>query len=127
MSFEIKRGEMYYSDLSPAVGSEQSGVRPVLVIQNDKGNFFSTTVVVAAITDRTKKTNMPTHCLLPVGNGLEVPSVALLEQVRTIDKLRLLSYIGKLDESTIKGIDRAIAVSMGFDIWKRRSETAPCF
>lgn len=116
MSLEVKRGEMYYADLSPTIGSEQSGVRPVVIIQNDTGNFFSPTVVVAAITGRTKKTNMPTHCLIPAGNGLEVPSVALLEQVRTIDKVRLSSYIGKLDESTMKGIDRAIAASMGLEI-----------
>ena len=116
MYLEVKRGEIYYANLSPAVGSEQSGVRPVLIIQNDTGNFFSPTIVVAAITGRTKKTNMPTHCLLPTGNGLESPSVALLEQIRTIDKLRLHSYIGKLDESTMKGIDRAIAASIGLDI-----------
>ena len=116
MTLEVKRGEMYYADLSPTVGSEQSGVRPVLIIQNNTGNFFSSTVVIAAITGRTKKTNMPTHCFLPAGNGLNVPSVALLEQIRTIDKLRLHSYIGRLDESTMKGIDRAIAASIGLDI-----------
>jgi len=116
MPLEIKRGEMYYADLSPTVGSEQSGIRPVLVIQNDTGNFFSPTVVVAAISGRTKKSRMPTHCLIPAGTGLEISSVALLEQVRTIDKLRLHNYIGKLDEITMKGIDRAIAVSMGIDI-----------
>lgn len=116
MPLEVKRGEMYYADLSPTIGSEQSGVRPVVIIQNDTGNFFSPTIVIAAITGRTKKTNMPTHCLLPEGNGLEVSSVALLEQVRTIDKLRLRGYIGKLDETTMKGIDHAIAVSMGLEL-----------
>ena len=114
MPRQIKRGEMYYADLSPSVGSEQDGFRPVLVIQNNTGNRHSPTVVVAAITGRPKK-NLPTHYLLPAGNGLEMPSIVLLEQVRTIDKLRLGSYIGWLDDNTMQGIDRAIAVSMGLE------------
>jgi mRNA interferase MazF len=113
MPLEVKRGEMYYADLSPTIGSEQSGIRPVLIIQNDVGNRHSPTVVVAAITGKSKKTAMPTHYLLPAGNGLEFPSQVLLEQVRTIDKARLQGYIGTLDDTTMKGIDRAIAVSMG--------------
>ena len=113
MSLEIKRGEIYYADLNPTIGSEQSGIRPVLIIQNDTGNYFSPTVVIAAITGKSKKTNLPTHYNLPIGNGLEIPSVVLLEQVRTIDKIRLQHYIGQFDETTMKGIDRAIAVSMG--------------
>ena len=113
MPLEVKRGEMYYADLSPTIGSEQSGIRPVLIIQNDIGNKHSPTVVIAAITGKGKKKAMPTHYLLPAGNGLEHPSQVLLEQVRTIDKSRLQDYIGALDEPTMKGIDRAIAVSMG--------------
>jgi len=113
MSKQVKRGEMYYADLSPAVGSEQDGIRPVLVIQNDLGNRYSPTVVVAIITGQPKKTHLPIHYLLPAENGLEIPSQVLLEQIRTIDKSRMGRYIGRLDERTMKGIDRALAVSMG--------------
>ena len=115
MQQQVRRGEIYYADLSPAVGSEQDGFRPVLIIQNDTGNRHSPTVVIAAISSKTKKTNMPTHCLLPTGIELETPSVVLLEQVRTIDKCRLDKYIGKLNEATMKEIDRAIAVSVGLE------------
>lgn len=115
MPTDIKRGGMYYADLSPAVGSEQTGFRPVLIIQNDTGNHFSPTVVIAAITGKTKKTTLPTHYQLPAENGLDIPSVVLLEQVRTVDKCRLHRYIGRLSEETMKGIDRAIAVSMGLE------------
>ena len=113
MPRQVKRGEMYYADLSPVVGSEQDGFRPVLIIQNDTGNRHSPTVVVAAITGRPKKADMPTHYTLPDGFGLEVPSVVLLEQIRTIDKLRLCDYIGRLDGEAMKAIGRAIAVSVG--------------
>lgn len=113
MPHPVKRGEMYYADLSPAVGSEQDGFRPVLIIQNDIGNLHSPTVVIAAITGRPKRTELPTHYPLPAAHGLEVPSVVMLEQVRTLDKRRLCQYIGQLDEHTMSGIDRAIAVSMG--------------
>jgi mRNA interferase MazF len=115
MSYDVKRGEMYFADLNPIIGSEQGGVRPVLIIQNDAGNRHSPTVVVAAITSKTKKSVLPTHYTLPVESGLEVSSIVLLEQVRTIDKLRLERYIGQLDEATMKGIDCALAVSMGID------------
>jgi len=115
MPKQVKRGDMYYADLSPVVGSEQDGFRPVLIVQNDVGNRHSPTVVVAAITGRPKKAEMPVHYTLPAGYGLEVPSVVLLEQIRTIDKLRLCDYIGQLDTTTMKGIDRAIAVSMGLE------------
>ncbi len=94
----VKRGEMYLADLNEAIGSEQSGVRPVLVIQNDIGNHHSPTVVVAAISGQPKKTGQPTHYLLPPG---------------TIDKTRLKEYIGRIDEADRKGIDRCIAVSVG--------------
>jgi mRNA interferase MazF len=112
MPKKVKRGEMYFTDLSPTVGSEQRGHRPVLVLSNDTGNYHSPTVVVAAITGRDKK-HLPTHCHLPIGNGLLIQSQVLLEQIRTIDKLRLHNYIGQLDEETMKGIDRALAVSVG--------------
>lgn len=115
MTQKVKRGEMYFADLDPAAGSEQGGVRPVLVIQNDVGNYFSPTVVVAAISGQPKKTGQPTHYLLPAENGLEVPSIVMLEQVRTMDKTRLGEYIGRLDNKTMKGIDRCIAVSMGLE------------
>lgn len=115
MSLEVRRGEMYFADLSPTLGSEQSGFRPILIIQNDKGNQHSPTVVVAAITGKPKKTTLPTHCMLPAFRGLSIPSVVLCEQIRTIDKSRLQTYIGTLDEVSMRGIDRAIAVSMGID------------
>jgi mRNA interferase MazF len=114
MPFEVKRGEMYFADLSPTVGSEQQGFRPVLVLSNDKGNRHSPTAVVAAITGKPKK-KLPTHYMLPGLRGLTIPSVVLCEQIRTIDKSRLDSYIGTLDEITMRGIDRAIAVSMGLE------------
>jgi len=113
MSFEVKRGEMYFADLSPTVGSEQNGYRPILILQNNSGNRHSPTVVTAAITGKPKKAKLPTHYMLPAMRGLNIPSVVMLEQIRTIDKSRLQTYIGMLAEITMKGIDRAIAVSMG--------------
>jgi mRNA interferase MazF len=113
MPFEVIRGEMYFADLSPTIGSEQDGVRPVLVLSNDTGNRYSPTAVIAAITGKPKKTKLPTHYMLPAMRGLYIPSVVLCEQIRTIDKSRLRTYIGTLDEITMRGIDRAIAVSMG--------------
>lgn len=115
MKKPIKRGGMYYADLGPVVGSEQDGFRPVLIIQNDAGNRCSPTVVVAAITGAGKKNGLPTHYPLPAENGLDMPSQVLLEQVRTIDKRRLRHWIGRLDETTMKGIDRALAASMGLE------------
>lgn len=113
MSLQVKRGEMYYADLSPSVGSEQDGYRPVLVLQNDRGNRYSPTTVVAAITGKPKK-RLPTHCMLPAMRGLQVPSVVLCEQIRTVDKSRIAGYIGRLDEITMMRIDRCLSVSMGF-------------
>jgi mRNA interferase MazF len=112
--FDVRRGEIYCADLSPSVGSEQGGYRPVLVIQNNKGNRHSRTVVVAAITGK-PKAKLPTHYMLPTLRGLVAPSVVLLEQIRTLDKCRLLTHIATLDEITMKGIDRAITVSMGVE------------
>ncbi|MDR1754635.1 MAG: type II toxin-antitoxin system PemK/MazF family toxin [Eubacterium sp.] len=120
MPQQVKRGGIYYVDLSPAVGREQDGIRPGVIIQNDKGNRHSPTVVIAAITSRQKKGYMPTHYPLPADCGLSIPSLVLLEQIRTVDKTRLRHYIGQLDETTMKGIDHAIAVSMGLNYEKSK-------
>ena len=112
----VRRGEIYYADLSPVVGSEQGGVRPVLIVQNDIGNRFSPTVIAAAITSRMTKNRLPTHIDI-VGCaqdfGLARDSVILLEQIRTIDKSRLREKMGRLDETTMTKVDSAIAVSFG--------------
>ena len=110
----IKRGALFYADLNPVRGSEQSGIRPVLIIQNDIGNRFSPTTIVAAVTGRHCKTELPIH--VPVSAScLEKQSIVLLEQIRTIDKARISSYIGQLDEAEMKKIDRAIEVSFGLE------------
>lgn len=110
----ILRGDLYYADLSPVVGSEQGGVRPVLVIQNDVGNKFSPTVIVAAITSRTTKAVLPTHVSVPgSGNGLKQDSVILVEQIRTIDRNRLKEYIGHLGEREMAPVERAMVISLG--------------
>ncbi len=112
----IKRGELYYADLSPVVGSEQGGVRPVLIIQNDIGNKYSPTVIVAAITSQINKAKIPTHIELSakVFTGLQKDSVVLLEQLRTLDKRRLKEKIGELDDVKMKNINSALLVSLGF-------------
>ena len=116
MKSEVQRGDMFYADLTPVVGSEQGGVRPVVIIQNDVGNRYSPTVIAAAITSRTEKRNLPTHIRLPENcQGLHQDSMILLEQVRTIDRTRLREYIGKLNAATMQYVDRAIAVSFGLD------------
>lgn len=111
---EIKRGDIYYADLRPVTGSEQGGVRPVLIIQNDKGNQYSPTVIAAAITGR-KKRWMPTHVRLYQQAGLNRNSCIMLEQVRTIDRTRLVRYIGRLDDRTMQAVDTALAVSLGME------------
>ena len=108
----VKRGEIYYADLSPVVGSEQDGTRPVLVIQNDTGNKHSPTTIVAAITSKADKAKLPTHVIVHA-DGLDVESVVLLEQIRTIDKRRLIRYSGKLDKAAMGRVDHAIIVSFG--------------
>ncbi|MBD5632750.1 MAG: type II toxin-antitoxin system PemK/MazF family toxin [Clostridia bacterium] len=111
----IKRGELYYADLSPVVGSEQGGVRPVLVVQNDVGNKYSPTVIAAAVTSNINKAKLPTHIELPSSSyGLQRDSVILLEQIRTLDKRRLKERIGELNENTMSKVDRAILISLGF-------------
>ena len=110
----VKRGDIFYADLSPVVGSEQGGMRPVLIVQNDTGNKHSPTVIAAAITSQTGKARLPTHIELNAqSGGLSRDSVILLEQVRTIDKSRLRERMGKLDDTTMTKVDNAIAVSFG--------------
>ena len=110
----VRRGDIYYADLSPVVGSEQGGVRPVLIVQNDVGNRFSPTVIAAAITSQRDKTNLPTHIALHADRtGLQKDSIVLLEQVRTIDKHRLKEKMGKLDDDAMQRVNEAIGISIG--------------
>ncbi len=110
----VKRGDIYYADLSPVVGSEQGGMRPVLIVQNDVGNKHSPTVIAAAITSQINKAKLPTHIELGAKTyGLSKDSVILLEQIRTIDKKRLKDRMGKLDDKLMNRVDNAIAVSFG--------------
>lgn len=110
----VKRGDIYYADLSPVVGSEQGGMRPVLIVQNDTGNKHSPTVIAAAITSQTGKAKLPTHIELSGQSvGLTRDSVILLEQIRTLDKSRLREKMGRLDSETMTQVDSAIAVSFG--------------
>lgn len=112
---EVKKGEMYYADLSPVVGSEQGGIRPVIILQNDKGNRYSPTTIIASVTNRKKKSHLPTHIKIKIPNSKR-KSVVMLEQVRTIDKSRLSEYIGKLDNGTMQKIDNAVKISFDIDI-----------
>lgn len=110
----VKRGDIYYADLSPVVGSEQGGVRPVLIIQNDIGNKYSPTVIATAITSRINKAKMPTHIELDANEfGLSRDSVVLAEQIRTIDKKRLKEKIGHIDDNLMGEVNRALEVSFG--------------
>lgn len=112
---EIKRGDIFYADLSPVIGSEQGGVRPVLIIQNDVGNKYSPTVIVAAITSQINKAKIPTHIELDQKTyNLPKDSVILLEQIRTIDKRRMKEKITSLSNEKMKEINRAILISLGF-------------
>lgn len=110
----VKRGELYYADLSPVVGSEQGGVRPVLVVQNDVGNKYSPTVIAAAVTSRLTKARLPTHIeIAGQSSGLQKDSVILLEQIRTLDKRRLKERIGALPPGTMRKVDGALLISLG--------------
>jgi mRNA interferase MazF len=110
----VRRGDIYYADLSPVVGSEQGGLRPVLIIQNDVGNKYSPTVIAAAITSRMSKTRLPTHIDIYADKaGLAKDSVILLEQIRTLDKRRLKEKMGHLDDAAMLRVDNAIAISFG--------------
>ena len=120
----IKRGDIYYADLSPVVGSEQGGVRPVLIVQNDVGNKFSPTVIAAAITSQKYKTNLPTHIQVHANDcGLAKDSIVLLEQVRTLDKRRLRERMGNLAPDDMNRINRALSVSFGLGPREREDES----
>ena len=110
----IKRGDIYYADLSPVIGSEQGGIRPVLIVQNDIGNKYSPTVIAAAITSQINKAKLPTHIEISAQEyGLSKDSVILLEQIRTIDKKRLREKIGHLDDETMDKVNEALGISFG--------------
>lgn len=124
----VRRGDIFYADLSPVVGSEQGGLRPVLIIQNDVGNRYSPTVIAAAITSRMGKTRLPTHIdIYAERAGLARDSVILLEQIRTLDKRRLKERLGHLDDGVMARVNSAIAVSFGLggaDVGGERPNTA---
>lgn len=108
----IKRGDIYYADLSPVVGSEQGGLRPVLIVQNDMGNKHSPTTIVAIITSKASKAKLPTHIWLSVTDGFKVNSMVMCEQLRTIDKSRLKGYIGHIQKGEQRCIDEALNISL---------------
>jgi len=114
MTTVVKRGDIFYADLSPVVGSEQGGIRPVIIVQNDVGNKYSPTVIVAAITSQINKAKLPTHVEISSEEyGLNKDSVVLLEQIRTLDKKRLKEKIGHMTESDMKKVDEALSISVG--------------
>lgn len=110
----MRRGDIYYADLNPAVGSEQGGLRPVLVIQNNVGNKCSPTTIVSAITSNRDKTEIPTHVCVKV-DGLSRSSIVMLEQIRTIDRMRLRTYINSVDSDVLKQINKALVISVGLE------------
>lgn len=117
----VHRGDIYYADLSPVVGSEQGGIRPVLIVQNDVGNRFSPTVIAAAITSQKDKARLPTHIQLrSTGSGLARDSIVLLEQIRTLDKRRLKEHMGRLDDESMLRVDEALQISFGLGEDARR-------
>ncbi len=119
----IRRGDIYYADLSPVVGSEQGGVRPVLIVQNDVGNRFSPTVIAAAITSQKDKAKLPTHIQLhSTGSGLAKDSIVLLEQIRTLDKRRLKEHMGRLDDSSMSRVNEALQISFGLESGRHAAE-----
>ncbi len=121
----IRRGDIFYADLSPVVGSEQGGLRPVLIVQNDVGNKYSPTVIAAAITSKMTKARLPTHIgVLAKDVGLNKDSVILLEQIRTLDKTRLKEKMGHLDEVTMNEVNSAITVSFGLATTDQAQGTA---
>jgi len=110
----VKKGDIFFADLSPVIGSEQGGVRPVIVIQNDVGNKYSPTVIVAAITSQINKAKLPTHVEIKAGDhGLNKDSVILLEQLRTVDKRRLKERIGRMEAEAMKKVNEALVISLG--------------
>ena len=117
----IKRGDIFYADLSPVIGSEQGGLRPVLIVQNDIGNKYSPTVIVAPVTtNHEAKVKLPTHCYIGAESGLDTSSVILLEQIRTIDKKRLGHYIGRLNRTHMRQLNQALATSIDLKYRKGR-------
>lgn len=116
---KIEKNEIFYADLNPVQGSEQGGIRPVLIIQNNVGNKASPTVIIAAITSKSKKMELPTHIPICLEDGtLPKSSMVMLEQIRTIDKCRLLKYVGRIDAASSLSIERATLISLGIDIHK---------
>lgn len=117
---EIKRGDIYYADLSPVIGSEQGGMRPVLIVQNDVGNHYSPTVIIAVLTSKIKK-KMPTHIAIKNGEAnIMMDSIILLEQLRTIDKFRLAKYIGSISDEKMRQVDQAMLISLGLNNFLQR-------
>ena len=132
MIVTVRRGDVFYADLDPVVGSEQGGLRPVLIVQNDVGNRYSPTVIAAAVTSRMGKTRLPTHIDVPAGRtGLLRDSIVLLEQLRTLDKRRLREKMGHLNEEIMQEVDMALGVSLGLLTreaeWAVRQESARAF
>jgi len=115
MTKEIKRGDIYYADLDQTIGSEQSGTRPSLVVQNDLGNRHSPTTQIVPLTTRHKKASLPTHVRLSPACGLDTTSIALIEQLRTIDKSRLDAYVGRISTSEQTAVNRALVISLGLE------------
>ncbi len=112
----FRRGDIYLANLNPFTGSEQGGKRPVLVLQNNEGNYFSETLIIAPLTTKVKKMDMPTHCYIAECRALEAPSVVMLEQIRTISKLRISKYLGKLDKKQMDMVADAAMTSLGIEI-----------
>ena len=113
MTHQIKRGEIYYTDLDPTQGSEQDGYRPCLIVQNDRGNTHSPTTQIVPLTTQSKKSNLPTHVLISKSCGLDTSSIALVEQLRTVDKIRLGEYVGCIGAAEQAAIDKALLISVG--------------
>ena len=114
--WSYRRGDIYLADLNPFYGFEQGGVRPVLVLQNNVGNYFCPTLIVAPLTSQIKKPNQPTHFLLENVRGLEKPAMVIAEQIRTIDKRRIRKYLGRLDRQTMEALAECLEVSLGLYI-----------
>ena len=127
MCQDYRRGDIFYADLSPVIGSEQGGRRPVLILQNDVGNQHSPTTIVAAVTSKAAtKAKLPVHVALPGGIGLEKDSIVLLEQVRTIDKARFDKYVGRLDDASMQKVDKSLSISVGLSKKIDWSTGIPC-
>ncbi len=121
-NYEIKKGNVYYAMLDPVIGSEQDGKRPVVVIQNDLANKYSPTVIIAPITTVMKKTYLPTHIIIEKNNFLKKDSIILLEQVRVIDKTRIITFLGKLTRTQVQQVDRALVKAFSIDIENMESD-----